>query len=98
MIPQTTLEIEAFRLPLTAAVAAKIDVFGFGPQSEDDLRNAIRSKDSTILSLMHDYFAKLIEKTLATGKGECGDTFWKLIAACESARLELVKRTSSILE
>jgi hypothetical protein len=52
MVSQANLEIHAFRLPLAAAVAAKIGVFGFGPQMEDELRASIQEKDPTTLSFM----------------------------------------------
>lgn len=89
------LEIEAFRLPLAAAVAAKLDVFGFGPQSEHELRESIRSKDSRTLSLMDDYLAKLLERARASEEG-AGERFQKAAEACEVARKDLVARTVEV--
>lgn len=55
------VELHAFRLPLAAAVASKLGVFSFEPMSEEDLRDAIRTKDTTCLSLMDDYFQNFAE-------------------------------------
>lgn len=96
MIFHTNLEVHAFRLPLAAAVAARIGVFGFGPQAEDDLRTSIQGKGPQTLELMDAFFEKLVQRAQASERGDVGDEFWKLTDACESARKQLVDRTTQL--
>ncbi len=82
---QKEVELEAFRLPLAAAVASKLGVFTFEPMGEEDLRAVIKSKDPETELLMDKYFSLFLE---------CGRSWTQSLSeARDAARLKLVSHT-----